>query len=199
MRIYFLIVFFLLLVFKSEGCNCVAFPPLTKALFESGNKKLIVFKGRVLSVGACKELGSVVFQVEELYSGKSTKQLNAVYDCSGSTGEGCMMTFNAGEEWIIYGEYLQLEKIKVEFCSRSRKILAADYADVDQIAYGIGAKDEIDWLRTNIGIKELTPDDPARALAHKNEKPDPMQKIWLLIVSIVALVIFMLLIKRFLK
>ena len=148
-----------------------------------------------MSVGECRDLGTCVFQVDELYFGNTTKNIEAFYDCSTS----CMMNFSVGEEWIIYGEYVQVEKIKVEFCSRSRKLLSSDFAEVDQIAYGLSAKDELAWLKNNLGVKELKAEKPTKALGHTNEQPNSNTKIILIAVSVAAMVMFLLLIKRFLK
>lgn len=176
-------------------CDCPAFPPLGKDLIDYTNPKQVVFKGKVMSVGPCDELGTCSFEVQELYSGKSTRHITAVYDCSSS----CMMNFAPGEEWIIYAEYLQVEKIKIEFCSRSRKIQKTNNEEIDRIAYGCSTSEELEWLRKNAGIKTIGEDNINRLLAHKNEKPSPAAKIVLLVVSIAVLSLFLIIFKKFLK
>src|SRR4051812_17231517 len=64
------------------ACDCAAFPPLTLSLFNKENPRQIVFKGKVLKVGDCDELATCTFEVQELYFGKSTKILEAVFECS---------------------------------------------------------------------------------------------------------------------
>lgn len=181
---------------KNFACDCGAFPPLTNELFGK-NPKQIVFKGKVMSIGECNEIAACIFEVQELFDGKAAKHLTAVYDCSSS----CQMNFNPGEEWIIYGEYLQLEKINIEFCSRSRKIDPGNnaYAESEKIAYGVTVQEELSWLSENLGKKTIRPDDQNKEAAHKNEKPSPVSKIILLLISVSVLVLIILGSKKFLK
>lgn len=177
------------------ACNCLAFPNLTKQLFEKNNLRQLVFKGRVMKVGECNDLAQCVFEVQELFFGKTTKYINAVFECSSD----CSMNFSAGEEWIVYAEYIQLEKVKISFCSRSRVINKMNSEEVDMIAYGCSTANELNFLREKIGIKPLQEENITRDLAHSNELPSPLQKVFLLGGSIVFMVVFLLLVKRFLK
>ncbi|MBC7863132.1 MAG: hypothetical protein IAF38_09170, partial [Bacteroidia bacterium] len=142
----------------SVACDCPAFPPLTKELFDAKNLKQIVFKGMVMRNGECNTIASCVFEIQELYFGRSTKHLTAVYQCSGD----CVMNFNPGEEWIIYGEYIQLEKIKISFCSRSRKIEKSNSDEVDAVGYGCTTAQEVSFLRDNLGIKKVHAEEVSR-------------------------------------
>jgi hypothetical protein len=194
-RLFLSLIFIGVVSLRSAACDCGAFPPLTKEIFKTNNPKQVVFKGKVLSIAPCNELGECVFMVEALFSGTATRHLSAVYDCSSS----CQMTFSPGEEWIIYGEYLQLEKIKIEFCSRSRKMNQLANTEADKIAYGLTSTEEFEWLKQNIGTKPLKESAVNHELAHKNEKPSPTTKIILLIVSMGFMAFFILFSRRFLK
>jgi hypothetical protein len=190
-----LILVFLIGIKFSIACDCPAFPPLTQSLFQKDNLRQLVFKGKVMKVGACDELAQCTFEVQELYFGKTTKYINAVFECSSD----CSMNFAAGEEWIIYAEYIQIEKIKISFCSRSRKIDKANSTEVEQIAYGCSTEDELTFLREKIGIKGVAEENVTRTLAHSNEQPSAWQKVFLLGGSMLFMVIFLIVIKRFLK
>ena len=196
-KLLFFLIPFLLLFFHSqiEACDCSAFPPLSKSIFRPENKKMIVFRGKVLNVGKCNKLSECNFEVEELFFGNTTKNITAFFDCESS----CMMNFNPGEDWIIYGEYVQVEKIKIEFCSRSRKISGTVNEEIDNLAYGMSIADELIWLREKIGKKIIKPNNEQRLAGHRNEKPDPSTKIILILISIVAMVLFLIFSKKFFK
>ena len=175
-------------------CDCGSFPPLTKELIHA-NPKNIIFHGKVIRVEACQQLGTAIFEIEELFQGKFKKQITAVYDCSSS----CQMNFNTGEEWIIYGEFIQVEKIKIEFCSRSRIIQKSNNEETDKIAFGYTAAEELQWLRDSVGLKPLDQDDFNRMMGHRNEKPSPTAKIFLLIISMAVVIAIILISKKFLR
>jgi hypothetical protein len=193
-KVLFLLIFFSQFNFFVNACDCGTFNPLSKEIFKN-NKKLIVFKGKVLNIGTCDKIASCNFEVSELFFGNSTKVITAFYDCESD----CAMNFNPGEEWLIYGEYVQLEKIKIEFCSRSRKINNLASADFEKVSYGMNTTDELTWLRSNIGLKNTRQDIMQRDAGHRNEQPDTSTKIILIIVSISVMVLFLLFSKRFFK
>jgi hypothetical protein len=176
------------------ACDCGKFNPLSKELFNN-NKKLIVFKGKVLNVSNCEKIATCNFDIDELFFGNSTKVITAFYDCQSD----CSMNFNPGEEWIIYGEYVQLEKIKIEFCSRSRRINNDKNAYFENVTYGMSTSDELTWLRSNIGVKNIRQDIMQRDAGHRNEQPDTNTKIILLITSISVMVLFLIFSKRLFK
>ena len=192
------ILFLFILIFQLnnllKGCDCGNFPLLTKELINK-NKKLIVFRGKVLNSGKCDKIATCNFEVSELFQGSATKVITAFYDCQSD----CAMNFNPGEEWLIYGEYVQLEKIKVEFCSRSRKISGQLNGEFEKVTYGMSVAEELSWLQSNIGTKATRPDIMQREAGHRNEQPDTSTKIILLVVSISVMVIFLIFSKRFFK
>lgn len=190
-----LIFFFQLLITRSLACDCASFPPLNRELF-SANSKLLVFRGRVNQVLDCNKIGTCNFEVTEVFSGHSRQHVFAVYDCSSLE---CQMNFVPGEEWLIYGEYIQVEKIKVEFCSRSRKISTVSNNESEKIAFGYSIPEELEWLRTHLGTHEIKPDNENRLLTHQNEKPSPLEKIILLIISMTSVIAIILLTKKFLR
>lgn len=195
MRKQFISLFFQLFVGIVLACDCASFPPLKKELF-TANPKQLVFRGKVMQVLDCNDIGTCIFEVNEIFSGKSKRHLTAVYDCS---SEACQMNFTPGEEWLVYGEYMQVEKIKIEFCSRSRKISATPNDESEKIAFGYTVAEELDWLRSSLGNSEIQPDDENRILAHRNEKPAPTEKIILLVISMAAVIGIILLTKKFLR
>lgn len=191
----FLFLIFYILITPAFACDCASFPPLKKELF-SGNTKQLVFRGKVMQVMGCKDIGTCIFEVNEVFNSKSRQHITAVYDCSSGA---CQMNFAAGEEWLIYGEYVQVEKIKIEFCSRSRKISQVPNNESEKIAFGYSVSEELDWLRAQLGNVEIQPDDENRSLAHQNEKPAPTEKIILLVISMTAVITIILLTKKFLR
>jgi hypothetical protein len=194
MRLLFIFLAFIF-PFSFLPCDCPGFPPMEKKFFETANARQLVFKGKVLTVGECNELATANFEVQELYLGKTQKHIKAVFDCSSD----CALNFSPGEEWIVYAEYVQVEKIKITFCSRSRKINMSNTQEADMFAYGVSTAEEITFLREKIGLKELTPEEVSRELLHKNKMPSAWDKVFLLGGSIVAMVIFLIVVKKFIK
>src|ERR1700741_2038291 len=95
--------------FTSFSCDCPSLPLLD---LDYCGKFEIIFKGKVVSVSTCNEISSAKFKLSELYKGPCTEEIEIWFDCSSD----CMMSFTAGEEWIIYANFFQHGKPRAEFC-----------------------------------------------------------------------------------
>ena len=64
------------------------------------------------------------------------------------------MSFAKGEQWLIYAIYNpELKVYEVNFCDRNRKSFQKNTDDYYTASLGVNWKDEIDFLKKNIGLK----------------------------------------------
>jgi hypothetical protein len=168
--------------FYTRACQC----PLTSLCLEECNKHEIIFKGKISSVKNCEaKYGEAIFTVEELYKGNATKQFKVLFEC----GVECALSFNVGEEWIIYSRYKQIDNALMDWCSRSRKFFKNEKEDFYTVTYGNDYFDEVKFLREKLGIHRLL-SDSKKTLEARNIKPSSNQTILILIASIIFLLLF---------
>jgi hypothetical protein len=179
--------------FSTIACECPEVQKLDKAYSDSYK---LIFKGAVKSIEPCKEVGKVRFIVHELYKGDSPQEIDVYFDCSGD----CAMNFNAGETWIIYANYAQLGKPDVSFCSRSRKQIDNEIqVQQDFVPTDLSFGQELEWLQTNLGTKNMLAVNNNADFSHRNELPTPKKTIILIVISFVAMMGLYLAIKKFMK
>ena len=185
------ILFLLVLSFSKPvfSCDCPNFPKLTS---EYTNKYNLIFRGTVQKVSKCNEINHATFQIQELYKGESKKEIEIYFDCSSD----CKINFNVGETWIIYANYIQLNKPKVELCSRSRKLVDNEIkVATNFIASDLGFNEECDWLKQNLGIKTINLEDNIKTVdTHRNQLPEKEFSLVLIIISLfffLALIFFL--------
>lgn len=166
----------------SNACQC----PLTNLSIEECNRYEIIFKGKIISVKNCEgKYGEAIFEVEELYKGNATKQFKVLFEC----GVECAMQFNAGEEWIIYSRYKQIDNALMDWCSRSRKYFKNEKEDFYSVNYGNDYFSELKFLREKLGLHRLLADSKNTSEG-RNIKPSSNQMIITLFVSIAVLLLF---------
>ena len=182
---------FCLAVFYSKACQC----PLTKLGIEETEKYEIIFKGKIISVVDCNnKFGEAVFEIEELYKGNSTKKFKVLFEC----GVECAQQFNAGEEWIIYSKYKQIDNAIMDWCSRSRKFFKNEKEDFYTVNYGNDYYDEEKFLKENLGLHRFLVEKHT-AVESRNLKPTSNEIILILICSIAAIVLFYWLFNKFFR
>lgn len=186
-----LVILFCLGLFYSKACQC----PLTRLGMEEVNKYDIIFKGKIISVVNCDhKYGEAVFEIEELYKGNTTKTFKVLFECDVE----CAMAFNAGDEWIIYSKYKQIDNALMDWCSRSRKFFKNDKEDFYTINYGNDYYDEAKFLKEKLGIHRFLV-DKGTAEGNRNLAPTKNQTIIMFICSISAVLLFYWLFKKFFK
>ncbi|MEO6302712.1 MAG: hypothetical protein ABIP51_06035 [Bacteroidia bacterium] len=190
LRSVFIFLFFIKTVF-TYACQC----PLTGLNVAECDKYEIIFRGKIVSVTPCdNKFGIATFEVEELYKGITAKQFKVLFEC----GVECAVGFNEGEEWVIYSKYKQVDKALMDWCSRSRKYFKNVKEDFYAVTYGNEYFDEVKFLRENLGLhrtrKETTTVD-----ANRNQLPNTNQTIILGLCSIVAVLLFYWLFKKYFK
>jgi hypothetical protein len=178
-------------VASALGCQC---PPSSLSI-EECNKYEIIFKGKILSVKTCGDkFGEAVFEIEDLYKGNASKNFTVLFECNTE----CYQQFLAGEEWIIYSRYKQVNNAKMDWCSRSRKFFNNLGEDFYMVNYGNDYDDEVKFLRDNLGRHRFMPDSVKDA-GDRNAIPSTNQTIILFVCSLLAIILFYWLFNKYFK
>lgn len=174
------------------ACQC----PLTKLSIEECNKYEIIFRGRIIKDTLFElKKGETIFEVTELYKGVIASTFKVLYE----TGTECAQAFSVGEEWIIYSNYKQANNAKMDWCSRSRKYFKNEKLDFYKETYGNDYDTELNFLREKLGLHKPLASEQIKPDWQGNQIPTQGEFIIYLLVSIVGVIIFIYLAKRFLK
>ncbi|MBP6411935.1 MAG: hypothetical protein KA450_00700 [Bacteroidia bacterium] len=146
--LHFLSLIILFLPLTTVACDCVAKKDLT---IVECRRFDVILTGVVDSVAMCNKGKAITFlQVSEVYKGDIANRFHFDYDCESS----CQMSFAKGEQWLIYAIYNpELKVYEVNFCDRNRKSFQKNTDDYYTASLGVNWKDEIDFLKKNIGLK----------------------------------------------
>lgn len=193
MKSKFIILFyFLLLTSDFFSCQC----PITKLSIEECNKYDIIFRGRIIKDTLFElKKGEATFEVTELYKGVIASTFKVLYE----TGVECAQVFSVGEEWIIYSNYKQANNAKMDWCSRSRKYFKNEKLDFYKETYGNDYDVELNFLREKLGLHKTLAAEQIKPDWQGNQIPTQGEFIIYLLVSIVGVIVFIYLAKRFLK
>ncbi|MBS1650671.1 MAG: hypothetical protein JSU07_01555 [Bacteroidetes bacterium] len=138
--------------------------------------------------------GEAMFEIEELFKGNVTKSYKILFECNTE----CAQQLSIGDEWIIYANYKQINNAALNWCSRSRKYFKIENQDFYKIITGVDYTDELNYLRKELGlhrfIKANNIDDGKR-----NILPNLLQSSLLLIASLIGMVVFYWVFKKFVK
>jgi len=187
----FIFLFVFLFTVKARACQC----PLTQLSLKECAKYEIIFKGKILSVQNCDhKFGEALFEVQELYKGNAPQEFKVLFEC----GVECAQKFNAGDEWIIYSRYKQIDNAKMDWCSRSRKFFTIDKEDFYTVTYGNDYYEEVRFLRQNMGVHRVLTEHKSQ-IDNRNIRPNTMQMIVILILSLVSIVVFYYVFNKFFR
>ncbi len=185
------LILFLLISKFSFPCQC---PPTLLSKAEC-NKYDIIFRGTILSVAMCdNKPGVAIFKVKDLYRGVLTEQFKVIFSCD----EECSYEFREGEEWIIYSNYKQVDRAKMEWCSRSRRLIKNAKEDFYAVNNGSSYDEEAKFLQDSLGIHRLLK-AAVNADEHRNKLPTMGQQILILICSLVCVILFYYLFNKYFK
>jgi len=176
---------------RSQACQC----PITKLSIEECDKYDIIFRGRIVKDSINNKKGQVLFEVTELYKGVISSRFKLYYELDGDCAQG----FMAGEEWIIYTTYKQANVGNMDWCSRSRKYFKNEKLDFYTVTYGNDYDTELKFLREKIGLHKPLKAEEAKPDWQGNQIPTQTEFVVYLLISIVAVVLFIYLFKRFFK
>jgi hypothetical protein len=168
------------------ACECAPNLPVSKEIAKSYT---VIFKGRVDSVSLCNNDGLAItyFTINELYKGAVQQNIKIYFDCSSP----CMMSFNKNDEWIVYANYMRFNQLTILLCSHSRKFIEDLKQDYYAVSAGRTFEEEVTFLQHTLStqpfIKEK--ENIQDVLQPHNLQPSGQNKIFLLIVSISAMII----------
>jgi hypothetical protein len=188
---YFITVVILFSCLGAGACQC----PVTALNAQELARYEIIFRGKIVSVKPCDDRpGEAVFEISELYKGNAEKNFTVVFDCK----HECYQQFLAGDEWIIYSTYKQINNAGMDWCSRSRKHFANAREDFYQVNTGVDYDDEMAYLRKELGVHRLLAGQKVVDTG-RNERPDFTQSVVILLCSLGAIVVFYLVFNKLFK
>jgi len=176
--------FIFLLTFSCKialACQC----PLSSLDQKELQKYEIIFKGKIKAIKLDKEKSEAIFIVSELYKGMLADDFKIIFN----DADVCKLELRAGDEWIIYTNYFQIDNAKLDFCSRSRKYIKNIKEDFFAETTGISYDDELGYLQENLGLHKLMKNNP-NIVENRNIIPNNNQFIIVLICSMLGLIVF---------
>jgi len=191
-----LIVLFTLSIFHFPlslfACQC----PLTQLSLDECLKYDIIFRGKIKKDTLLEgKKGEATFEIIELYKGVIQADFKVLFE----TGTECAQAFVVGEEWIIYTNYKQATNAKMDWCSRSRKYFKNEKLDFYTVTYGNTYDDELVFLRDKLGLYKPLKASEIKPDWQGNQIPTRKEFIIYLLCSIIGVVLFIYLFKRFFK
>lgn len=178
----------------SQSCNCEE----SKLVFSQSyiQSHQLIFRGKSVSVAEGEDFARAVFSVTQLFKGNSPKEVTVYFDKKSE----CRLKIAAGEDWIIYANYKQLQKPFVEYCSRSRKNVINTNRNVEMqyIKSDLTVDAESERLQEQLGLQRYAA-QASEDTRHSNIIPDFWQRVMLILASIAGFVAIYFLVNRFLK
>jgi hypothetical protein len=173
---------------RLAACDCPPLPSMSKTMTDEYDA---IFYGKIDSVSACNTEGiaTAFFSIAELYKGAVPKHVKVTFECNSD----CMMSFAPGEEWIMYTKFLRFDVLKASLCEHSRKRFSDRSNDIYFITSQRSFEDEQKALNKILGQKSFKAEDDFNEthaeLRPHNEQPSAMNKLWLLLVSLAAMLV----------
>lgn len=185
---FFLANFFFLITFYSFGCKCESLSPITAELTKGYD---VIFIGSVDSVGPCGKEGisTAYFTILELYKGSVSQHVRVDFDCASS----CLMSFEKGEQWLMYTTFQKFDMLTVTLCTHSRKFFADAMQDYYAAVAARTFEQEKQFLKTTLGIKTFAVNnqlnDQQKELKPHNDQPSNINKLVLVLISILTMTV----------
>jgi hypothetical protein len=156
----------------------------------------LIFRGKSVSIERGSDYGMAKFSVMQLFKGTCPKEITVYFDQKAE----CSLKIKAGDDWIIYANFKQIQKPFVEYCSRSRKnvINTNKNVDLQYIKSDLTIDAECEQLQEQVGLQKLSA-QAEEDNRHSNIIPDFSERIILIVCSIVGFVVIYLVLNRLLK
>jgi hypothetical protein len=194
---------FLLLIFCfvfscCKACECPPIDPVSK---KNADNYDVIFYGKVDSIVPCGNsgIGTAYFTIINLYKGAAEQKISIDYDCTSA----CMMSFVKNDEWIIYSMYQKFDLLTVNICSHSRKKIIDSSADFYQVSSGRTFDQENELLKKIYGVRSFSShnqlNDQQKEFQPHNEQPSAINKLWLLLISLLVMIVIFFISKKFFK
>jgi hypothetical protein len=178
------------------ACKCPEIQPITKAFC---NNYDIIFYGQIDSITKSKDsnLNVAHFKVITLFKGKLTSNVKINYDAVSS----CMMSLAPQEHWLIYAYYEKYDFLTISICQHSRKRFSEESLDYFQINAKRTFDEEKRFLIDSLGVQSFIEDNNRQEIqqnqiSQRNIQPKPMNKLFLLLISLASMGIIFYLIRK---
>ena len=181
-------------LFSQSNCDC----DRTKSDFSDRyiQSKQLILRGKTLAVTKGVDYDRVTVSISHLFKGVATRQQDIYFESKSD----CSLSFQAGEDWLIYADYKQ-GKALVQYCSRSRKNVINTNKNVDlmYIKSELSVDEECDKLNALCGLQPFSNPVSEGADAHSNIIPNGMQRIVLMLFSLLGFVVIYLMLNKSFK
>jgi hypothetical protein len=173
----------------AQNCNCLPLGPFSD---KDTSAYAVIFQADVNSVEVIDGVGKASITVSELYKGQVDRNIQLQF----ATSDTCPMSILAGERWLIYGEYFQVQSILVEACGRSRKFYRDLKSDFNTLNTGQTFDEEVISIKSILSVKNINePQISGRELI----KPKGYTLLFLIIFSLLGFLLMWFIMKKFLK
>ena len=185
---HLILIFLIVISNLTFACKCNPLLPISKNLCDTYN---VIFYGMVDSIAESSEKGfnTAFFTIKELYKGNVQQQIKINYNATSS----CMMSFSKNEEWLIYAKYKMFDHLRVSICDHNRKYFNESSQDFYQLTAQRTFNEEIAFLKSTLGIQPFAKanvlNEQREQFKPHNIQPEPINKLGLVLVSVVSMVI----------
>lgn len=181
MKLFFYVIAFCFGFYTAQACQC----PVTALNVTELAKYDIIFSGKIVRVQLSGERSQAYFAVSELYKGLVAKDFMLLFN----NNDNCKLELVAGDEWIVYANYYQIDNAKLDFCSRSRKFFKNSTQDFFETITGVTYGEELQFLQTKLGLHKPLKENPNR-VENRNILPNTNQMIIGFMSSLIGLLFF---------
>lgn len=156
----------------------------------------LIFRGKTVLVEKGGDFAKAHFVVSQLFKGSCPKEITVYFDKRSE----CSLKMAAGEDWLIYANFKQLQKPFVEYCSRSRKnvVNTNKNVEVQYIKSDLSVDAESEKLAMQLGAQKFAAQSEEDN-RHSNVIPNFTQRIVLILASIAGFLLIYFLLNKFLK
>jgi hypothetical protein len=187
---YYIVFLFVFIAGQIYACQC----PLTKLDETELSRYELIFRGKIQSIKLNERKSEAVFEITDLFKGNATKEFIVMFD----NNDPCKFDLRVGDEWLIYSNYLQIDRVKLDYCSRSRRFFKNIKEDYFAEITGLSYDEEYKILTEKLGHHKLLKQNENQ-VKNRNIIPNQTQFMITIIISIVAMVVFYKLFNKFFK
>jgi hypothetical protein len=187
---YFISILFLLITRQVSACQC----PISNLDEKELNRYELIFRGKLQNINLNERKSEAIFEISDLFKGNATKEFIVMFDDT----DPCKLDLRVGDEWLIYSNYIQIDRVKLDYCSRSRRFFKNIKEDYFAEITGLSYDDEYKYLTEKLGFHKLLKQNENQ-VKNRNIIPSKMQFMITILVSLVAMVLFYWLFNKFVK
>lgn len=195
-RFFFLcFCFFIVASSFSQSCECDESKNAFSGHYISSHG--LIFRGKTVSIAEGEDFNKVTFVITQLFKGSCPKEIDLYFDKKGK----CQLKFGTGEDWIIYANFIQMQKPFVEYCSRSRKnvIITNKNVEVQYAKTDLTVDAECEKLQQQLGTQNFSTQQKEENNLHTNIIPGFWERIGLILCSAAGFVMIYLGTNKLLK